>query len=361
MRAVSIENLQPGSLLGKSIHDAAGRPLLKRGTELTAKSIGALARLGYQYIYIIDELSDGIESPELISAQLRAEAGNVVKDAFEAFKVAGESKFAKVGVNIDAIADIAGQIVEAILGNGDVGIQMADLKSYDQYTFQHSVNTAVLGAVLGQSMGFGLPQLKELAIGLLLHDIGNVTVPEAILRKTNELTEAEYKYIYEHPRSGFELLRHCESIAAPAKIIALQHHERINGSGYPKGLKGADLHINSQIGAIVDSYDALTSDRDYRKRFLPHEAVEYLMGAGDTHFTYDLVFHFVSQVAPYPPGTIVELSNGDRGIVYEVDMGISTRPKLKLIHNRNGLAYPKGETLDLARNPTLAIEKVVEL
>lgn len=361
MRAVSIENLESGSVLAKTIWANDGRPLLRRGAEMSAKTIATLARLGYQYIYIADELTADIEAPDLLDEEQRAIATNVVREAFQATMTLNDPKFARTGINFDAISDVAGNLVDQILANPDLSIQIVDLKSVDQYTFQHCVNVAVLGVVLGKSMRLNFSELKDLAIGLLLHDLGNVTIPEAILKKPTKLTDEEFKYIYEHPRSGFELLRHSDRISAPAKIVALQHHERMNGTGYPKGLKGPDIHINSQIGAIVDAYDALTSDRNFRKRYLPHEAIEYLMGSGDTHFSFELVKNFCAQVAPYPPGTMVDLSTGDTAVVLKVDMAMSSRPLLRLIKTASGTMYPKDELLDLQRYPTVTIARVLDV
>jgi HD-GYP domain-containing protein (c-di-GMP phosphodiesterase class II) len=360
LRAVSIDNLDSGAILGKTIFSQDGRVLLKKGAELSAKAIATLARLGYQYIYISDDLTGDIEQPDLVSEELRAQATNTVREAFQNVSNAqADSRFSRTGLNFDAISDVAGNLVEQILNNPDISIQMVDLKSYDQYTFQHSVNVAVMGVVLGKSLKLNFSELKDLAIGLLLHDLGNVTIPEAILKKPTKLTDEEFKYVYEHPRSGFELLRQAERISAPAKIIALQHHERLNGTGYPKGLKGADIHINSQIGAIVDAYDALTSDRNYRKRYLPHEAIEYLMGAGDTHYAHNLVKNFVAQVAPYPPGTMLKLSTGDVAVVTKVDMAMSTRPPVRLLFDKEGRDYPKAEEIELANYSTVTVTQVL--
>jgi HD-GYP domain-containing protein (c-di-GMP phosphodiesterase class II) len=359
LRAVSIDNLDSGAVLGKTIYAADGRVLLKKGAELSAKAIATLARLGYQYIYVYDPLTGDIEQPDLLTDELRAQATHTVREAFQGAANQGDSRFSRTGLNFDAISDVAGNLVEQILSNPDISIQMVDLKSYDQYTFQHSVNVAVMGVVLGKSLKLNFSELKDLAIGLLLHDLGNVTIPEHILKKPTKLTEEEFKYIYEHPRSGFELLRQADRISAPAKIIALQHHEKLNGTGYPKGLKGADIHINSQIGAIVDAYDALTSDRNYRKRYLPHEAIEYLMGSGDTHYAHNLVKNFVAQVAPYPPGTMLKLSTGDVAVVTKDDMAVSTRPFVRLIYDKEGRNYPTGEEIELSKYATVAISSVL--
>ena len=111
----------------------------------------------------------------------------------------------------------------------------------------------------------------------------------------------------------------------------------------------------------MDAYDALTSDRNFRKRYLPHEAIEYLMGSGDTHFSFELVKNFCAQVAPYPPGTMVKLTTGDTAVVLKVDMAMSSRPLLRMVYDPAGKNYPQGEELDLQRYSTVTIAKVLDV
>ncbi|MDB5097364.1 MAG: family phosphohydrolase, partial [Cyanobacteria bacterium RYN_339] len=191
MRAVSIENVEPGTALAKTIWASDGRPLLKRGAELSAKAIATLARLGYQYIYIVDELTADIEVPDLLTEEVRNVATSTVREAFTAVATLNDPKFSRTGINFDAISDVAGNLVDQILANPDLSIQIVDLKSYDAYTFQHCVNVAVLGVVLGKSAKLNFSELKDLAIGLLQHDLGKVTMPEAILKKPTKLTDEE--------------------------------------------------------------------------------------------------------------------------------------------------------------------------
>lgn len=352
MRPIDLEKAQPGQILGKSIFTADGRVLLREGTTLTERYLKALREMQFGFIYVVDPRLPDIELQDVIPEQLRQEAVTTIKRAF--------GDISKCGVNLQAISEVTTRIVESIMANDALIIQMADLKSHDTYTFSHSVNVCVIGTILGVQLGLDERKLKDLALGLMLHDIGKMQVPESILRKPGRLTEEEYITMQDHARSGFDMLRSIQTLSAHAKIVVLQHHEKYDGTGYPKGLKGNDIHLNGQIGAIADVYDALTSDRIYRKRYLPHEAIEYLMTQADRHFSLELVTSFISTIAPYPPGTMLKLSSGETGIVTEVDMRLASRPILTLVQDANGKDLSKPfPTLDLRMAPSLTITKVL--
>jgi HD-GYP domain-containing protein (c-di-GMP phosphodiesterase class II) len=352
MRPIDIEKVQSGQILGKSIFTADGRVLLREGTALTERYLKALREMQYGFIYVVDPRLPSIEVHDVIPEQLRQEAVLTIRRAF--------GDVAKGGVNLQAVSEVTSRIVESIMANDALIIQMADLKSHDTYTFSHSVNVCVVGTILGVQLGLDERKLKDLAMGLMLHDVGKMQISEEILHKPGRLTEEEYAKMQDHARSGFDLLRSIQSLSAHAKIVVLQHHEKYDGTGYPKGLKGNDIHLNGQIGAIADVYDALTSDRVYRKRFLPHEAIEYLMTQADRHFSLELVTTFISAVAPYPPGTQLKVSTGETGIVTEVDMRLASRPVLTLLQDAAGkdLAQPY-PVLDLRTAPSLTITKVI--
>jgi len=344
-------------VLGKSIYSADGRPLLREGTSLTERYITALRSMKYSFIYVVDPHAPEVRISDTIAEELRQEAIAIIRQTFG--EPGGQPP--KLGAHIQAVSQVAKQIVEAILSNKDVSIQMADIKSHDNYTFAHSVNVCVIGTILGTRLGLDQSRLKDLALGLILHDVGKLGVPREILEKPGKLTEGEFEQMKEHCRAGFDTLRGISSISAHAKIVILQHHEKYDGTGYPKGLQGEDIHLNAQIGAISDVYDALTSDRVYRKRMMPHEAIEYLMANAGTHFSSNLVSTFVSSVAPYPPGTYLRLSTGEVAVVIQVDMKLATRPMVKLIQGADGQELKGSDVkiLDLKRTPDVTITKVL--
>lgn len=363
MRAIQIEQLHTGMVLGKNIYTPDGRVLLRQGTTLSERYIKALKDLRYSDVYIKDPRVPDLEVDDVIPEKMRQEAIGVIHKSFGDMKAqlsgaSGESP-TKQGFNVDAIADVTQSIVESILASKDVIIQLADLKSHDNYTFAHSVNCCVVGTVLGHKLGLPESKLKDLAMGLMLHDIGKTTIPLEVLNKPGKLTEAEFEKMKEHARAGFDILREIFSLSAHAKIVVLQHHERFDGTGYPKGLKGPDIHLYGQIGAIADVYDAMTSDRTYRKRLLPHEAIEFLMGNADRYFSRDLVTTFVASIAPYPIGTLVKLSTGEAAIVTEIDMGFATRPTVRVVQDPSGRELANPRTVDLRKDRAIAITKVI--
>jgi HD-GYP domain-containing protein (c-di-GMP phosphodiesterase class II) len=348
-------------ILGKNVYTADGRILLRQGTVLSERYIKALRDLQFTYVYVRDSRVPDLEVDDVIPENLRQEAIQVIHRSFGDIQAQfSRSGSQKSGLNIDSIADITKNIVESILTNKDLIIQLSDLKSHDNYTFSHSVNVCVVGTVLGHKLGFSDGRLRDLAIGLILHDIGKTTIEPTILHKTGKLTENEFDQMKEHARNGFDLLREISRLSAHSKIVVLQHHERFDGTGYPKGLKGQDIHQYGQIGAIADVYDALTSDRTYRKRLLPHEAIEFLMGAADRYFALDLVSTFVGSIAPYPVGTVVKLSTGETAIVTDVDMALASRPAVRVVQDPSGKNNkPPFPSIALKTERGITITKVI--
>jgi HD-GYP domain-containing protein (c-di-GMP phosphodiesterase class II) len=201
----------------------------------------------------------------------------------------------------------------------------------DNYTYQHSVNVAVLSLVLGVQLQLNQHELYTLCMGALIHDIGKVLIPKDIILKPGPLTEEEFKTIKEHTTKGYDYLRGCLEISAPSRIVALQHHEKVNGNGYPDNIKNKSINRFARIVAIADVYDALTSDRPYRKAMSPSDAVEYIFAHGDTQFDYEMVKAFSKAVVPYPPGTLVKLSTGDIGVVTTILPNFALRPQVKIL------------------------------
>ena len=173
--------------------------------------------------------------------------------------------------------------------------------------------------------------LYTLCMGALIHDIDKVLIPKYIVLKPGPLTEEEFKTIKEHTTRGYEYLKGSLDISAPARIVALQHHEKMDGKGYPDNIKSKSINRFARIVAIADVYDALTSDRPYRKAMSPNDAVEYILAHGDTQFDYEMVKAFFKAVVPYPPGTLVKLNTGDIGVVTAVFPNFGLRPEIKII------------------------------
>ena len=346
MRFIPIELAKPGDCLAKSIFDDDGRILLRDGVALTEAFLARVKRLQIYSIYIQDAYSETVIE-DVVKPELRQNAIKAVKQAFHSFEKqnlnpnstsSDEKKFAKEKqAYFQSIGSIAKDIIEEIINNKNVMISLVDIKSMDNYTYQHSVNVAILSLILGVQLHLSQSELFTLCMGALIHDIGKVLIPKEIVLKPGPLTDEEFKIIKEHTTKGYDYLRGCLDISAPSRIVALQHHEKINGQGYPDNLKDKSINRFARIVAIADVYDALTSDRSYRKAMCPNDAVEYILSHGDTHFDYEMVKVFSKTVVPYPPGTLVKLSNGDTAVVTDVFPNFALRPEVKVIKKGNNL------------------------
>ena len=262
--------------------------------------------------------------------------------------------------HIKNINSLAKDIVDEILCNRNTMINLVDLRTFDDYTYSHSLNVTVLSVVLGTALKLSRDTIYELAIGALIHDTGKMFIEKKILNKPGKLSIEEFAEIKKHSELGFQYLFNNADIPENAKIAALHHHEQYNGNGYPNGLAGGEISLFGRIITAADVYDALSSDRPYRKAMLPSDAVEYIMGGYGSMFDPDIVKVFIKKVAPYPIGTCVRLSSGDMGIVIKNYEETSLRPIVKLIINNK----PTNKTIDLSNDRSslsITVKEIVNL
>lgn len=319
------------------------RIFLRSNVPLTGQMIDRIQKLGFQGVYISDDLSKDLVVANLISDKLKYKAKKEVKTLF--IQVENQKK-TMITNQMDVIGSVIGDIVDEILYNRNIMVNVVDLRTFDDYTFSHSLNVAVLSVIMGAVLDLNRSILKELAMGALIHDIGKVFVDKTIINKPDKLTPEELAEVRKHSQYGFDYLSaHCK-IPDNAMKAVLSHHEQLNGKGYPNGLKGEDIHLFGRIICVADVYDALSSDRPYRRAMLPSDAVEYIMGGYNTMFDPRVVAAFVRKVAPYPVGTCVRLSTGQTGIVVQNFESSCLRPMVRLIEE----GKPVNEFIDLAND-----------
>lgn len=365
MRLVPINCVKEGSILAKTIYDTNSTLLLSRGYRLTSVIINKIEESGILSVYINDEYSDN-EIEDIIKPELRQKAVRTVKDTYESIaRVAAQTQtggrnkkleMEKKSQYITSVSRLADYIVDEIVSQKNVLINLVDIKSMDNYTYEHSINVTVLAIILGMELKYDRKRLMDLASGALLHDIGKVFIPKEILLKNGKLTDVEYEQVKEHTSKGYEYIKNDPGISFVSSNIALQHHEKIDGTGYPYGVSGYRIHDYAKITAIADVYDALTSDRPYRRGVPPGDALELIMGSAGRHFDHKMVGIFMKKVVPYPEGTMVKLSNGDVGIVEEVNVEFPLRPKIKVI--RKGRIGWEPVSLDLMKETNIVIEGI---
>lgn len=322
MRFLSIDKVISGTKLAKPIYGAHGLVLVRENFELTDGIIYRLKELGYQGVYIEDEISEDIVLDDVVDDEIRLEA---------AFRL---EEILKNNYSLDKLKPLISEIVECIVENQDVVINLNKLCGHHQYTFLHSVNVGILSTCIGVRMNYNRKKLIELGTAGILHDIGKKYVSSDILDKPGKLAKEEFDVIMKHPEKGFNMLSSCYDISSIAKVGVLQHHERFDGSGYPRGLKGEQITPFGRILAVTDTYDAMTTDRSYRKAFEPSEALEFLLGTGNMRYDYNIVDSFTKCIAVYPIGTCVALSDGTEGIIMHNYSDCILRPIVRNIDNK---------------------------
>jgi HD-GYP domain-containing protein (c-di-GMP phosphodiesterase class II) len=223
------------------------------------------------------------------------------------------------------------ECVESLIRNPDALMLLTQLKHRDAYTAQHSLNVCVYSVAFGLHLGYKGEAVEELGMSGLMHDMGKMKVPLEVLNKPGRLTGDEFALMKAHTTQGRDILMSAREALPGAVDVAYSHHERLDCSGYPRGLDGAHLTPFSKIVAIVDTYDAITSDRCYQDGRTHMEAINILTECRGKGFDANLVIKFIERIGIYPPGTVVEMSNGEVGVVVEVHPKAKTKPKVVLV------------------------------
>ncbi len=374
MQRRELEAVRPGDILGRTIYDDVGRPLLTAGTELNDRYLRSLEVRGYYALDIQDGLADDVAPRDLISHRVRATVTNHVADIFgQVEQVAAERGRGEGSVD-DAVADLGEQALpipdaEDLLGRLYLDVEalieeilesstvegLDSLKTHNRYTFEHSVDVAVVGTLIGARMGMNRGRLRELALGCLLHDIGKIYIDSAILDKPGKLSTEEFAAVKEHPRMGYELARRMPVDSLLPAHVAYQHHERQRGGGYPRGLIGRNrvgarldaeeigsgrMLLIAEIGAVADVHSALSSDRPYRPAMPPDQVAAELAGMAGNHLNQELVAVLRQLLPPFPVGRWVRALDGrlagHQGVVVEIHPRELERPTVRWLLDEFG-------------------------
>ncbi len=342
MRFLTIDKVVPGTRLAKPLYGAHGVILLRENVVLSEAILSRLKLNGYAGLYIEDEISEGIFINDVVDEGLR------LKTASRLEYIVNQNG------NLEEMKSLIAEIVDGIIASGDVEINMNHLWGHHEYTYLHCVNVGILAVSIGIKLNLNRDNLIYLGTAGILHDIGKKYIPIEILDKQGKLSNEEYDLIKRHPVQGFEILVDAMELSSVTRVGVLEHHERYDGSGYPRGLKGDQITIFGRILAVADTYDAMTSDRAYRNAFSASETVEYLMGTGDQLYDSNIIDVFIKCVTVYPVGTCVELSDGTQGIVLKNYSDCVLRPMVRNINTK--------EIIDLKNDSkylNLCISKII--
>jgi len=323
VRQVGVNSLKIGDVLEKTIYSSSGRILLGKGVKLTPLYISRLKDMGISAVYIEDDRYDDVVVEDVISEENRRSAMQIIEDCSQAVRL---------GKDIDGfeLKSIVNKIVEQILFKKDILVTMMDMRTRDNHLFAHSVNVCVLAVILGKALHLEQEKLETLGAGALLHDIGMVHLDSTLWGRGGGLTRQEIEQLRTHTIHGFEDLRKRKDISIVAAHVAFQHHENIDGTGYPRRLKEVDIHPLAQVVAVVDFFDRLTSDHSDLKKTMPHEACEILMGLAGKMFNLEMVRLFLKNIAAYPTGITVRLNTGEIGVVVDQNPSMPARPVVRV-------------------------------
>ncbi len=359
---VRCSSLKEGMKVDQSIVDGTRRVLIARGTLLDGYLIQSLRKLGISGVYV-REGEDDID--EALVAAENAPIAQEALEKIEKLKVAdrskvklGESVRARVEEGIaylynnkdsaqfaDTAKNIANDLMQAINENDALAVDISVLKVSDEYTFKHSVDVATMAMVIAKKLGMSQEEVYDIGIAGLLHDIGKSKIPNEILNKPGRLTEEEFAVMKQHPTYGYQILKENKELKDIIKLAVLQHHEKINGAGYPLGVEEARICQFAKIISVVDIYDALVTDRPYKQGFTQRDAVEMIMTM-TAELDMTSLKGFLGSVILYPVGSTVELSNGERAKVVQNYEEAILRPKV--VGLKSGRVYDLANDLSCA-------------
>ncbi|MDM5084949.1 HD-GYP domain-containing protein [Aeromonas rivipollensis] len=253
-------------------------------------------------------------------------------------------------IDITPLAAVAEEMVDTMFTHGDAMLCLARIRAKDAYLMEHSMNVAILLANFGRYLGLERNVLKELTLGGLLHDVGKIMTPDEVLNKPGKLTDEEFGVMRQHVVHSYDILSNTAGITPTMLEVAANHHERLDGTGYPQRLKGEQLSLYTRMSGIVDVYDAVTADRVYKQGMQPTQAFRVLLKGIDQHFDAELVTKFIKCMGVYPVGTLVQLSNQRLAVVMQRNEQQPLKPVVKVIYHATQRHYLEVQWLDLARN-----------
>lgn len=283
-----------------------------------------------------------VEEELEVAKEVHEDLVGVLNESFSKFDQSGELDLSSMHESTEAL-------VESMIRNPDAAHLLSQLRQKDSYSYSHSVEAAVLGVMFGRHLGFSKRELDELALGILLLDVGKTKLPTNLLEKKGKLNATEVKLIKAHVKLGVKVLEGNQAATKDVIDLVASHHERFDGKGYPHGKEGKQISVYGRIAAIIDFYDAVTHDRPYRKRIKAATAVNALYARRGKNFQPELVEEFIQCLGLYPTGSVVELSSGEVGIVIEQNRLRRLRPKVLVVLDELKQELMDPQTVDLDR------------
>jgi HD-GYP domain-containing protein (c-di-GMP phosphodiesterase class II) len=339
VRIMRLDDAAVGQRLIFDLVDQGGRVLLRAGAELTPRYVELLRRRGYLSVPVHDPLARDVEPTEPLTRELRQRVTEVTQ---EAVRRAAQGSLAVT----PALRAVVGEIVGALQRTPMLTYNLLSLHSLDTHFFVHSVNVCVYSVLVAGALALDPVDLRHLGVGAILHDIGMVFYRD-LVEKPGQLTPEEMEKIRHHTDEGFELLRRQTEVDLRSAHVAYQHHERLDGSGYPRGLAGDRIAPWAKVVAIAEVFDSVTSSRTYAPTLSVAEALDLLEAeASAGRLDAYLVRYFVQRMSRYPAGTIVRLGDGAVGLVVQADVPGLSPARVRVVSADGARLLPTPYHLD---------------
>ncbi len=343
MQLVRVQQLAEGMILARDVFDYNGRVLLYQGMPLKKRYIDRLKEIGLFAVYIVDN-----ESDDRFLFPFGKE--EIIKETSKALDDITNQKSVCTGILREKIAEL----IEDIITREPIAIFLSEIKNFDNYTSEHSFNVAVLSILIGLTLGLKRSEMVDLGVGALLHDVGKMLLPRSLINKPEKLNTSEWEQIKKHPENGYKLLEK-HKLSINTLSVIKEHHERINGTGYPLGLKYNQITLNAKIAMVADSFDAMSSNRVYRKGVTPYKAIKAIETMSGLYFDAKVVEAFLSNFVPYPVGAAVRLSDGQIGIVIASGAEKQPEPVVQVVFDKLGNMTHIKEVIHLTKEKAVQI------
>lgn len=329
---VRTRSLQKGMRIDQNIKDRLDRVLISKGVCLDEYQIEALRRMGINGVYVLEGEEDSEYTNKQIPKNMSAIARNNISklrtdDPSKVKLTESIKKRVSEGIQFlyndtespnftSTATGITNNLLKAISDNDAIAVDITELKTSDEYTFKHSVDVATMSMIVAQKMGMKQKDIYNIGIAGLLHDMGKSQIPLEILNKPARLTKEEFEVMKQHSLYGYQILKRKDDFGMPIAMAVLQHHEKMNGKGYPMGVSSDKITPYAKILSVVDVYDALVTERPYKKGMSQRNAIEIIMSMTE-ELDITAMRSFLGSVILYPVDSIVQLSNGEEACVVE--------------------------------------------
>lgn len=348
LNSLPVGSLKVGENTHRDLFDAQGRLLLAKDKQVTPAVIGLLIA---RQVYVIEyECNTNPAKTVVFSSQLYLSILSSIQQIYLNSNLLDMERIRESLILVDTI-------IHELEGNSKAYFEFNKFRTYDNYTYVHSLNVALISTIIARQIGYKGQSLRDLTLGALLHDLGKLRIPREILNKPDGLTPWEFDIVKRHPVDGQDMLKQVP-VAIDILMTIRQHHERWLGQGYPDGLRKRGIHRNALIVGVADVFDALTADRPYRRGLPPYHVLEMIEAGTDTDFAPEIIKALKYSLVLYPENSIVTLNTGEIGIVIAIPQNHPTRPLVRILFDRNSNYVNEEKIVDLLQELTLFVKQV---